>query len=86
MLRAILANIMKLCHASSKLNGNGADWIKTLEEMEKQRQFICQQLYGEELHKVFHVSLTGAQLRMLKPFQFRKNVVAHESLDASPGQ
>jgi hypothetical protein len=68
-VRGSLANIVKLCRASSKLNIDGAKWMKFMEEAEA-RIAACQQVDGKELFTALLECYTGTQLRMLNSLQF----------------
>jgi hypothetical protein len=65
MVRGALANIVKLCRTSSKLNGGGAGWVKIMEEAEEVRTAACQHLDGKEFIVALPECYTSTQLRML---------------------
>jgi hypothetical protein len=70
MVRGALAYIVKLCCASSKLKGDGADWVKIMEEAEEVRIAACQELDGKVFFTPLLECYTCTQLRMLNFLQF----------------
>lgn len=51
LVREALANITKLCHASSKLGGAGDDRIRIMPEADEERISACR---GQDGKKLLH--------------------------------
>jgi hypothetical protein len=49
LVQAALVSILKLCRASSKLSGDGADWPRITEGAKETRRATCQRLDCKEL-------------------------------------
>jgi hypothetical protein len=67
---AVLGKIMKLCRATSNLNGDGEDWLIVTGEAECNRKAACQHLDDKEHFQLFLECLTSSQVRMLNFLHF----------------
>jgi hypothetical protein len=69
-VRGALTNMVKICRASSKLNGHDADWVKIMDEVEEVKIAACEELDGQEFFTALPECYTSTQLRMLNSLQF----------------